>query len=76
MMTETYEYTGAWTGSLKAEGRAEGEAIMLLRVLERDSITVTEEAREHILNSRDLEQIEFRLTRSKNVTHIDELFED
>lgn len=75
MMTETYEYTSAWTESLKAEGRVEGEAIMLLRVLERDSITVTEEARERILNCRDLEQIEFWLTKSKNIKHIDELFE-
>ncbi|WP_026116595.1 hypothetical protein [Nocardiopsis valliformis] len=80
MMTETYEYTSAWTESLKAEGRtegkAEGEANMLLLMLEVQDIEVTEEARERILGCTDSTQLKTWAIRSKNITRIDELFED
>ncbi len=80
MMTETYEYTSAWTESLKAEGRtegkAEGRADMLLLMLEVQDIEVTEEARERILGCTDSAQLKTWAMRTKNITHIDELFSE
>lgn len=80
MMAETYEYTSAWTESLKAEGKAEGRAEEkakdILHILTKRGITVDQDNSEHILNCRDLEQLGVWFDRALDATHSDELFED
>ncbi|MFE6385628.1 hypothetical protein [Nocardiopsis dassonvillei] len=73
-MAETYGYSSAWTESLKAEGRAEGRAEDILRILTRRGIDVPEEARERINACRDLDQLDTWFDRGFTITHIDELF--
>ncbi|WP_026338179.1 hypothetical protein [Nocardiopsis sp. CNS-639] len=74
MMTDTYEYSSAWTESLKAKGRAEGEARAIFRLLTRRGIDIPEEARERINACRDLDQLDTWFDRGFTITHIDELF--
>ena len=82
MMTDTYEYTSAWTESLKAEGKAEGKAQgkadMLVRLLERDGVQTTEQARRRILGCTDPNQVEAWIDRffDNAITHADQLFEE
>lgn len=80
MKADTYEYTSAWTESLKAEGEAKGEAKMLLRALGHKRIEVTEEARERILGCEDPDQLEAWADKVFNpdttITRIDELFSE
>ncbi|WP_157090961.1 hypothetical protein [Nocardiopsis listeri] len=77
-MTDTYEYTSAWTESLKAEGEAKGAARTLLRVLERDGVEVTEQARQRILGCTDPKRIEAWADKVFNstITHVDELLDE
>ncbi|WP_309232677.1 MULTISPECIES: hypothetical protein [Nocardiopsis] len=72
MMTDTYEYSSAWTESLKAEG----EARAVLRVLSKRGIDVPEKARRRISGCRDHDQLDAWLDRSVTITHIDQLFDE
>lgn len=45
-------------------------------MLEIQDIEVTEEARERILGCTDSAQLKTWATRSKNITHVDELFSE
>ncbi|MFC9090618.1 hypothetical protein [Nocardiopsis dassonvillei] len=69
-MTDTYEYSSAWTESLKAEGRAED----ILLFLDARGIEVSAEARERISACRDHDQLSTWARRSAVVNHVDELF--
>ncbi len=69
-MTDAYEYSSAWTESLKAEG----EAKAILRFLSARGVDVPEEARERISACRDHEVLDTWLDRTITITHIDELF--
>jgi len=70
--TETAFMTGA--DMLRAEGRAEGEARALLRVLERRGIELSTSQRGEIEGCRDLAQLERWLDRALAVASGEELF--
>ncbi|WP_433700714.1 hypothetical protein [Nocardiopsis sp. CA-288880] len=76
MMADTFEYTSAWTESLRAEGEARGEAKAILRFLGTRGIEVPESARERISACRDHEELGTWLDRAAAITHIDELFDE
>ncbi|MGF6881962.1 integrase/recombinase [Nocardia sp. GAS34] len=58
----------------RQEGRAQGEARMLLRFLGRRGITVTDDVVSRIMACTDLEQIERWADRLDTITSADELF--
>ncbi|MEV2277297.1 hypothetical protein AB0I72_17100 [Nocardiopsis sp. NPDC049922] len=70
------DYHSPWADSLRAEGKAEGEAAMLLRVVKARNIHVTEEARARIIGCRDLTQLEAWADRVPSITSIDQLFDE
>jgi hypothetical protein len=76
MMTDTYEYTSAWTESLKAEGRAEGKAEAILRILDARGKIPSDDARKRIEECRDLDLLDVWFNRALNITRADQLFED
>ncbi|WP_026127548.1 serpin family protein [Nocardiopsis lucentensis] len=72
MMADTFEYTSAWTESL----RAEGEAKAILRFLSKHGVEVPEEARERISRCQDADTLDTWLERAMTATTIDELFDE
>ncbi len=80
MMTDTYEYTSAWTEGLRAKGRAEGQADAkaesVLRVLRARGKSPDGAARERIESCRDLDQLDVWFDRALSVGRVEELFED
>ncbi|MBQ1081509.1 hypothetical protein KBX21_09900 [Nocardiopsis sp. B62] len=79
-MTDTYEYTRAWTESLRAEGRAEGlaeaKSESVLRVLEARGKSPDDAARERIAACRDLGQLDVWFDRALSVDSVDEVLRD
>lgn len=75
---ETYEYESDFArryyGQGKTEGRSEGEAKALLRVLAARGIAVSDDARARITACTDLDQLERWLDRAVSVDSADELF--
>lgn len=75
---ETYEYESDFArryyGQGKTEGRSEGEAKALLRVLAARGIAVSDDARARITACADLDQLERWLDRAVSVDSADELF--
>lgn len=76
MMTDTYEYTSAWTESLRAEGRAEAKSESVLRVLEARGMSPDAAARERIGACRDLERLDVWFDRALSVDSVDGVFRD
>ncbi len=76
MMTDTYEYTSAWTESLRAEGRAEAKSESVLRVLEARGKSPDDAARERIAACRDLGQLDVWFDRALSVDSVDEVLRD
>lgn len=80
MMTETYEYTSAWTESLEARGEAKGRVeekrTDVLYVLRKRRISVDKDSHAHILNCRDLDQLSIWFDRAFDISYVGELFED
>jgi len=76
MMADTFEYTSAWTESLRAEGEARGEAKAILRFLAAREIDVPEAARERISACRDHAELGIWLDRTATITSVDELFDE
>jgi hypothetical protein len=60
----------------KAEGKAEGLAKGALRVLLRQQVVVTDDARERITACQDIPTLELWTDRAFDVATIDELFEE
>ncbi len=60
----------------EARGMAQGEANALLRVLERRSITVPDEARSRILACTSTAQLDAWLDRALTATRIEDVFAD
>ncbi|MCD0442327.1 hypothetical protein LO763_01635 [Glycomyces sp. A-F 0318] len=58
----------------RADGKAEGEAIMLLRILESRGVVINEAARGRILECGDSEQLERWADHALSIEHIEELF--
>ncbi|MFD9907794.1 hypothetical protein [Streptomyces sp. NPDC059063] len=59
---------------LRAEGRVEGAALAILRVLEGREIAVSESVRERIVGCSDLDTLNTWLGRSGTVAAAEELF--
>ena len=71
MMTETYEYTSAWTERLKAEGKSK----LLLLLLESQGRTLTDETRNRILTCTDPDQIDIWFARTLSNAPLDQIFD-
>jgi hypothetical protein len=67
---------GPTSQRLRAEGRAEGEARAILRLLDQRGIEVPDDIRERITGCLDLDTLEVWLTRTLTVTSAQELFVD
>ncbi|MEV1248519.1 hypothetical protein ACIBO2_06445 [Nonomuraea sp. NPDC050022] len=74
MSAKTYRYQSEFAQQLRAEGHIEGEAKMLLLILDRRGITLSEEARERIRTCTDIAVLESWADRAFTVTTADELF--
>ncbi|WP_433511401.1 hypothetical protein ACQP2T_47440 [Nonomuraea sp. CA-143628] len=74
MSTKTYRYQSEFAQQLRAEGHAEGEAKMLLLILNDRGITISEEARERIRTCTDVAVLESWAHQALTITSADELF--
>jgi hypothetical protein len=70
MATNTFSYVS----KLRAEGRAEGEAAAILRILNRRGIDVDDASRERIESCTDIEVLGTWLDRSLDATQASDLF--
>ncbi|MPY82301.1 MAG: hypothetical protein GEV00_03080 [Actinophytocola sp.] len=71
---ETYEYESDFARRYYGQGKTEGEAKALLRVLAARGIAVSDDARARITSCTDLDQLERWLDRAVSVDSADELF--
>ncbi|MYW64707.1 hypothetical protein GTY65_11600 [Streptomyces sp. SID8379] len=67
-------YTSDMSEEIREEGRAQGEARAVLRVLEKRGIDVTDEVRERITSCGDLDMLEAWLDRSLVAAEAADLF--
>lgn len=74
MTTQTHRYQSLLRQEWTDEGRAEGKASSLLRILEHRGITVDEQARERITGCTDSPTIDRWIDRAFDATGIDDLF--
>ncbi|MFI6793549.1 hypothetical protein ACIBG4_40095 [Nonomuraea sp. NPDC050383] len=83
MSTKTYRYQSEYAQQIRAEGvavgkvegKVEGEAVMLIRVLEARAVEVTPAVRERIMSCTDTDVLEAWAARAVSVTTADELFD-
>ncbi|MEV6324840.1 hypothetical protein AB0M45_27195 [Nocardia sp. NPDC051787] len=80
MTTGTYEYKSEFARRYysrgKAEGRAEGEAAALLRILRTRGFTMSEATASRIAECVDLDQINTWIDRAVTADSLDEVFAD
>jgi hypothetical protein len=74
MSSLTRTYQSEYAQMIRAEGRAEGEAKAVLRVLERRGITVSSAAREQILACTDTTVLDGWLDRALDAASVDDVF--
>lgn len=74
MSTGIHEYQSEFIRRIVGQGRAEGEAIAVLNVLEARGIAVPEEARTRIADCRDVDTLRMWIGRAVVATSVDELF--
>lgn len=74
MATQSYLYQGEYARSLKAEGRAEGEARLLLLVADSRGLHLSEQDRRRILDCRDTDTLERWARRTATATTAEEIF--
>ncbi|MEV3857883.1 hypothetical protein AB0J38_26590 [Streptomyces sp. NPDC050095] len=67
-------YNSDMSEEIRDEGRAQGEAKAVLRILEKRGVHVTEEARARITSCTDLDVLDLWLDRSVTATEVAELF--
>ncbi|MET7338632.1 hypothetical protein [Nonomuraea sp. NPDC005650] len=75
MAMQNYRFKSEFAEMLRAEGRAEGEAKSVLKVLEQRNIPVSDSVRERVLACTDLALLESWLVRSLKATTAEELFD-
>ncbi|QSB05275.1 hypothetical protein [Natronoglycomyces albus] len=79
MMPEVYPFHRALVGdsyeTIKAEGKAEREANLVLRLLTNRSVAVTDDQRERIESCTDLDQLDEWFDRAMVVTDAAEMFD-
>jgi len=75
MTAHTYRYESELTEELRAEGRAEGQATMLLRVLQARGLDLSDELRERILSCSDSETLNAWADRAVIAKSADEIFD-
>ncbi|MDX6743344.1 hypothetical protein [Actinocorallia sp. A-T 12471] len=72
MQQMPFSYSSPWTDSIRAENTAKA----IITVLAARSILVTQPARERILASTDLEELDRWLVRAATIAHVEQLFVD
>ena len=75
MLSGIREYKSDFARKYVAEGRAEGEATAILKVLAARGIPVPEDARARITECSDVDQLEHWITRAATVDSVDALFD-
>ncbi|MBK8260482.1 MAG: hypothetical protein IPK80_03990 [Nannocystis sp.] len=75
MSTPNYQYQSDFALKFFTEGKAEGEASLLLHILERRGIAISEHDRDRVLSCTELAQIESWADRALTATTRDEVFE-
>lgn len=76
MAAKSFLYQGEYAQSLLAEGRAEGEARILLKLLDGRGIALSGAQRERIESCSDAAMIEGWFDRAVVATTADEVFGD
>ena len=74
MATVAYPYVSSIRSQGREEGRAQGEAAAVLRVLAKRGIAVDDKSRERIESCTDLDLLGTWLDRSLTAEQVDELF--
>lgn len=74
MSIGTYEYQSGFARRYYGQGKVEGEAEAVLKVLAARGVTVPDEARARIAGCTDLDELDTWLTRAVSISTIDELF--
>jgi hypothetical protein len=75
MATVTYPYVSEHKRKAQAEGRAEGQAASVLRVLDQRGVEVDDASRQRIEACTDAEVLVSWLDRSLKATRVSELFD-
>ncbi|MEY9927732.1 Rod binding domain-containing protein [Catenulispora sp. GP43] len=75
MAMDTSFYRSSFSRQLRAEGRAEGFAESVLRVLAKRGIALTEEQRARVEGCTDLDQLDAWLDRAAIATAASEVFD-
>ncbi|MFC5831378.1 hypothetical protein [Nonomuraea insulae] len=75
MQTMKYPYQGEYSESLLAEGRVEGEARSVLKILDVRGLAVSEEVRKRIMDCREQSLLDVWLQRAIKVQSVEELFD-
>ncbi|HEX4817249.1 MAG TPA: hypothetical protein VFV66_31290 [Nonomuraea sp.] len=75
MTMQNYRFKSEFAEMIRSEGRAEGEAKAVLKVLEQRDIPVPGSVRDRILACTDLTLLDSWLTRSLKITTAEELFD-
>ncbi|NDL58598.1 hypothetical protein [Phytoactinopolyspora mesophila] len=74
MTTMTYPYVSQLRSQGRQEGRVEGEARFVLRVLDRRGVEVSEDARQRIMSCNDHATLELWLDRALTAESVEDLF--
>jgi hypothetical protein len=78
LVTKSHEYKSdfarAYFDQGRAEGRAVGKAEMILRILAKRGVEVTDGARRRVIGCADLDQLDMWGLRAVTATDIDDLF--
>ncbi|MEU6778375.1 hypothetical protein ABZ912_04170 [Nonomuraea angiospora] len=75
MAMQNFRFKSEYAEMLRAEGRAQGEAKSVLKILEQRDIPVSDSIRERVLACTDLALLESWLVRSLTATTVEELFD-
>lgn len=75
MAIDTSWYRSPFSQQLRAEGRAEGLAESVLRVLDKRGVAVSDEQRARVEGSTDLAQLDVWLDRAVTATEASEVFD-
>ncbi|MEV4011603.1 hypothetical protein AB0J35_13960 [Nonomuraea angiospora] len=75
MAMQNFRFKSEYAEMLRAEGRAQGEAKSVLKILEQRNIPVPDSIRERVLACTDLALLESWLVRSLKAATVEELFD-
>lgn len=75
MAIDTSWYRSPFSQQLRAEGRAEGLANSVLRVLAKREVAVSDEQRARVEGCTDLDQLDTWLDRAATATEASEVFD-